>query len=148
MVDPKTGEQVPLYKTEALYRSKLVRNPYYMIALSLLPGGLNFEGQVIVNFDLSLVSSDIFLDFEGSKVLSIVVNGKEAMFPDLFSEHKIKLPVELLKEGRNQAQVRFTGTYVRDCQGLHYFKDPEDQNEYLYSNVEPFDAHKIFPCFD
>lgn len=37
---------------------------------------------------------------------------------------------------------------MRDCQGIHYFKDPDDGEEYLYSQFESADAHKCFPCFD
>ena len=26
--------------------------------------------------------------------------------------------------------------------------DPEDGEEYLYTNFEPYEAHRLFPCFD
>lgn len=48
----------------------------------------------------------------------------------------------------NKVIVTFESSYVRDCEGVQYFKDPEDQNEYLYSQFEAVNAHKTFPCFD
>ena len=38
--------------------------------------------------------------------------------------------------------------YTRDCEGLHYFKDENDDEEYIYSQFEAACAHKVFPCFD
>jgi aminopeptidase N len=32
--------------------------------------------------------------------------------------------------------------------GLHRFVDPEDGLSYIYSNLEPYSAHRVFPCFD
>ncbi|MFH1325349.1 MAG: aminopeptidase N, partial [archaeon] len=32
--------------------------------------------------------------------------------------------------------------------GLHQFIDPEDKSEYLFSDFEPYQAHRMFPCFD
>ena len=31
---------------------------------------------------------------------------------------------------------------------MHAVVDPVDHLIYLYSNLEPYDAHRIFPCFD
>jgi aminopeptidase N len=44
--------------------------------------------------------------------------------------------------------MRFTSDYMIDGTGLHYYQDPEDKEEYLYTQYEAFYAHKVFPCFD
>ena len=31
---------------------------------------------------------------------------------------------------------------------MHYFKDPEDNRVYIYTQFEAFYAHRVFPCFD
>lgn len=43
---------------------------------------------------------------------------------------------------------RFTNAYDKTGNGFHHFVDPEDKQEYLYTNFEPFYAHRLFPCFD
>jgi aminopeptidase N len=32
--------------------------------------------------------------------------------------------------------------------GLHTFIDPEDKEQYLYTQFEPDYCHYVFPCFD
>ena len=88
------------------------------------------------------------MDYKGKEVKYVDVNGTRIKGNDYFYDHKIHLPQELLKPGQNKVTVRFVSNYVRDCQGLHYFKDSDDQEEYLYSQFEAADAHKCFPCFD
>ena len=44
--------------------------------------------------------------------------------------------------------IRFQNKYSHDGLGLHYYKDPEDNEIYLYSQFEPFSANRMFPCFD
>ena len=38
--------------------------------------------------------------------------------------------------------------YSRTGEGLHRFTDPADKDVYLYSDLETFDAHRIYACFD
>ena len=38
--------------------------------------------------------------------------------------------------------------YSRSGEGLHRFTDPADKQVYLYSDLETFDAHRIYACFD
>jgi aminopeptidase N len=44
--------------------------------------------------------------------------------------------------------IEFESDYVKDCQGMQWFKDEEDSLEYVYTNSEPDHSHKWFPCFD
>lgn len=73
----------------------------------------------------------------------ISVDGRSA-----FRDHRIFFDKKYLKEGKNSVMIKFVSNYVRDCQGIHYFRDKEDNEEYLYSQHEAADAHKAFPCFD
>ena len=76
------------------------------------------------------------------------MNGKQVSDPNAFKGQRIFFPKDLLKSGENKVQIRFVSKYVRDCQGIHYFLDKDDGEEYLYSQFEANDAHKAFPCFD
>jgi len=58
------------------------------------------------------------------------------------------LPSELQKVGSNVAEVVFESEYVRNCEGVHWFKDEADDTEYIFSDFQPANAHKWIPCFD
>jgi aminopeptidase N len=45
-------------------------------------------------------------------------------------------------------EVAYENAYDHGGDGFHRFVDPEDGAEYAYSNFEPFEAHRLFPCFD
>lgn len=53
-----------------------------------------------------------------------------------------------MKDDDNEVDIRFTGTYRKDGNGLHHSVDPEDKETYLYTQFEAFHANKCFPCFD
>ena len=44
--------------------------------------------------------------------------------------------------------MEFTNEYRNTGTGLHKFEDPADGGEYLYTQFEPFHAHRAFACFD
>ena len=44
--------------------------------------------------------------------------------------------------------IRFENTYVTNSAGLHRFVDPEDNNIYFYTHLEPYFCNRWFPCFD
>ena len=83
--------------------------------------------------------------------MKLSINDKFVSFlnnTDTFKDHKIFFDKKSLNQGFNSVSISFVSSYVRDCQGIHYFKDKEDGEEYLYSQHEAADAHKAFPCFD
>ena len=140
-----------LYKTEANKRSEAVSDVSYRLAYALLRGGEHFHGYIEVKFslsDASATSDDIFLDYRGKELQSLVINGQAVTTGTPFHDHRIYLPKEHLQAGVNNVSVRFVSAYVKDCAGVQYFKDKDDDEEYLYSDHEPASAHKGFPCFD
>ena len=146
--DPDCPDIVPLWEKEAMQRSKDISNVSYKLAYALLRGGENFHGQVEINFTLTEAKDSIFADYKGQEVHKIIVNGNQVEDSKAYRNQKIYFPKEFLKSGENKVQIRFVSKYVRDCQGIHYFLDKDDEEEYLYSQFEANDAHKAFPCFD
>jgi len=100
---------------------------------------------------LSQITEDVFFDYKGVAVLSLIVNGTSLQvkdFPDLFNAHKIMLPAKFLKAGKNHVEISFHAEFVTDCQGMQKYVDKEDNTEYIYTESEPYSAHRWFPCFD
>ena len=50
--------------------------------------------------------------------------------------------------GKNTLIIDFESNYITDCQGMQYFKDDADGEEYVYTELEPDYCHIVFPCFD
>ena len=123
-----TGKMSTLYKKEANLRSSLVSNVKYRIIYALLPGGKNFRGRVLVSFDLSAdyqSPSDTewaFLDYKGHGIHKMVQNGTEIEVGNIkFADDRLYFSMDHLKAGANEVTIDFESTYVRDCQGVHYF---------------------------
>ena len=76
---------------------------------------------------------------------AITLNGSPVS-PDAFDGERIAL--DGLRGGRNELVVDAECAYSRSGEGLHRFTDPADGNVYLYSDLETFDAHRIYACFD
>ena len=45
-------------------------------------------------------------------------------------------------------RVEYVNDYDTTGDGFHRFVDPEDGQEYVYTNFEPYEAHRLYPCFD
>jgi aminopeptidase N len=66
-----------------------------------------------------------------------------------WKNHRLTLLPSILKAGApNTIKVAYENDYDHTGEGLHTFKDPEDSQVYVYSNFEPFEAHRMLPCFD
>jgi len=150
-VDAAKDESRSIYKKDAFVRSSQVSDVSYKLAYALNRGGNTFEGNVTISFYLTAEgaqSDEIYVDYRGEKVHSLGVNGTEVTSGNPFHDHRVYFAKEHLKEGSNTAIIRFTTRYVRDCEGANYFKDNDDGEEYIYTDCEPANQHKIFPCFD
>jgi aminopeptidase N len=132
-----------LTKAEAAIRSSVLSDVSYRLKLTLSTEEL-YSGIFEVSFKTSDHSVPIWLDFKGKEVVSIEVNSEPK---DIFYVN-YKLTIPGLTQGQNKAVVRFNNKYSNDGLGLHYYKDPEDQEIYLYTQFEPFSANRMFPCFD
>ncbi len=84
-----------------------------------------------------------WIDFLGASVDEVVVNG-------------VAQPVEwdgarIAVSGlvaHNVVTVRGHGRYSTSGEGLHRFRDPVDGETYLYTQYEPADCRRVYPCFE
>ena len=135
-----------LSQDEAIARARLVSDISYEIHLDLTAGASTYRGDVTVRFDYVASGGEgTFLDHRGGGIERIEVNGEELEPPS--GEYRIPLPASALRDS-NVVRVRYEHEYDHTGDGFHQFVDPEDGGEYLYSNFEPYNAHRLFPCFD
>jgi aminopeptidase N len=116
----------------------------YALELDLEAGRTTYRGRAHLRFPVA-GEGDLFLDFRGGEIERLVINGR-TVTPDR-PGHRILLPAALLAP-TTEVEVAYENEYDRGGDGFHRFVDPEDGAEYAYSNFEPFEAHRLFPCFD
>ncbi len=153
-------------RQHAFVRSQQVARVNYLLWFGLPADSDEYSGRTVVTFDLKPkakeASFDVALDFEGGTVRTIMINGvlqkddqaglegrpRSGVGPKRFDGHRIHFDVHELLPGPNRIEIAFNHPYSHNGNGLHYFKDPVDGETYLYSNFEPYAAHRMFPCFD
>ena len=92
------------------------------------------------------IKEGLFLNFVG-EIHSLEINGKNVE-NFKFEKYRLDLDLTLLKEGENKIKILFSGDYNHNGVGLHHCIDPSDKKEYLYTQMEPYDCHRLLPCFD
>ena len=128
------------------FRSARLDDVEYDLRLNLDEGAESFSGRVILKFRLSEAEHPLTIDFADGTVESVAVNG-ESVEPD-YQGNFITVPGDALREGANEILVEYRHPYSTSGQGLHRFVDPEDSRVYLHTHFEPYDANRVFPCFD
>jgi len=139
------GEYVILYKNFILLRRKRDNNSQFKNS--------NFDGRTEIFFTFHKKASiekfkgtDFFLNFIG-EIKAFFINDQQ--HPINYLNQKIYINTEaLINNSTNKITILYSGRYTRSGTGLHYFVDPSDCKEYVYSHFEPFDCHRVFPCFD
>jgi aminopeptidase N len=135
---------VNLTREEARTRAESVTVDSYQVELDLTGGDTTFRSVSTIEFACSRPGSATFLNLAAPRVHAITLNGRPVGL-DAFDGERITL--DSLAE-RNVAVIDAECGYSRSGEGLHRFTDPADGNVYMYSDLETFDAHRIYACFD
>jgi len=133
-----------LTRDEARARSELITVGSYHVELDLTGGDTTFRSVSRVVFDCARPGAGTFLNLAAPEVRAITLNGA-AVGLGAFDGERIAL--DGLAE-HNELVVDAECAYSRSGEGLHRFADPADGNVYMYSDLETFDAHRIYACFD
>ena len=133
-----------LTRDEARDRARLLSVTSYQVELDLTGDEETFRSATTVRFSASAAGGATFIDLTAPAVREIVLNG-QALDPGAFVGDRIALAG---LAGDNELLVVADCAYSRSGEGLHRFTDPADKGVYLYSDLETFDAHQIYACFD
>jgi aminopeptidase N len=133
-----------LTRDEAAVRSALITVASYHVDLDLTGGDETFGSVSVIRFDCAAPGSTSFINLTAPAVREITLNG-EPVGPDAFDGDRIALTG---LAASNVLRVAADCAYSRSGEGLHRFTDPADGRVYLYSDLETFDAHRVYACFD
>ena len=139
-----------LTRTEAEARAARVSHVSYHLHFRVERGRDHYDGEVTIGFQLH-GAGDLFLDFRGKQIELLEVNGAPIEEPD-WNGYRLVLPDAALEHAvgdeHNTVRIVYENAYDHSGEGFHQFIDPEDGEEYLYTNFEPYAAHRLFPSFD
>ncbi len=140
---PDQGKDV-LTRVEARTRAALVTHPHYTIALDLDSGDETFKCDATVRFGAAMPGATTFIDFTAAEVLTATLNGR-VLGRDAVRGGRLLL-ADLAAE--NTLHVVARCAYSHSGSGMHHFRDPADGLVYCYTDFEPREAHRVYPCFD
>jgi len=133
-----------LTRNEARERARLLDVQSYHVELDLTAGDVTFGSVTTVSFSCSRPGGSTFIDLTAPTVHEITLNGVEVGL-ESFDGNRIAL--DNLTEN-NELRVAADCAYSRSGEGLHRFSDPADGGVYMYTDLETFDAHRVYACFD
>ena len=134
-----------LTEAEAQLRAGQISNVSYSLALSIQAGAETYDGELTARFAHASPADGTFLECTSKTIHSLSVNGS----PVDVRHERNRLYLDGTSLGlENEVVISYTNDYDHIGAGLHQFVDPEDGEEYLYTHFEPYDAHRLLPCFD
>ncbi|MBU1494889.1 MAG: aminopeptidase N [Actinobacteria bacterium] len=142
-MEPSSVTRDRLTEVEARERAERISNVSYALDLDLEAGAKVFHGDLVAAFDHS--GGDTFMEWVGGVIDRFEING--AVLEPEWDGNRIALPARLLQR-HNEIHISYERRYDKTGEGFHQFIDPEDGSEYIYTQFEPYSAHRLFPCFD
>ncbi len=133
-----------LTQAEASERARLIEGLSYFIEWDLTGDEKSHGFTAQIEFSAQEPGALTFIELEVPELIEMAMNG--APLPaGAYDGHRIALPP---LASRNSLRVRGRAAYDQTGLGLHRSVDPVDDRIYIYSDFEPYEAHRSFPCFD
>jgi aminopeptidase N len=133
-----------LTRDQARDRADLLSVESYQVELDLTGPAETFGSVSTARFTCTRPGEATFVELTAPAVTEITLNG-EPVALSAFDGDRIALTG---LAASNELRVVAQCAYSSSGEGLHRFTDPADDAVYLYSDLETFDAHRIYACFD
>ena len=133
-----------LTRDEARTRAELITVGSYQVELDLTGGDTTFRSVSTIEFDCARPGAGTFLNLTAPLVHAMTLNGVPVPASAFDGD---RITVDGLA-AKNTLVVDAECAYSRSGEGLHRFADPADGNVYMYSDLETFDANRVYACFD
>jgi aminopeptidase N len=133
-----------LTRDEAFTRSGMLTVRSYDVHLVLTGHDPTFVSTTVARFGCAEPGASTFIDLDARRVASARLNGRR-LPAEAFGGFRLALD-DLAAD--NELEVVADCAYQTSGIGLHRFTDPVDGAVYCYTQFEPFDAHRVFACFD
>jgi aminopeptidase N len=138
---PKTE----ITRSESGERARLLRVDSYDIALDLTQGEEVFGSACVIRFGSARPGAVSYADLIAASVQEITLNGVRLDPARVCADGRIALAG--LAES-NELRVVARCAYTGDGSGLHRAVDSADGRVYIYADLYPADARRVFACFD
>jgi aminopeptidase N len=135
-----------LSRAEAQERARTVSNLVYDLSLDLTTGEETFRSETRATFFTPLTGLNTFVDLDAAGVTEIAFNGR-SLDPSVHDATRGRIPLRGSMPS-NELRVVADCAYQNTGVGMHRMVDPTDGAVYLHTQFEPFDAHRVFACFD
>lgn len=151
-----SAQAEPLLRDMAAARARQIQNQKLALTVDLTGSKKFFKARATLEFgfrDRAKAPTDskkIPLDLDGAVIDELWINGarEEKVEKDRYDGLRIWLSPKELQVGQNKIEIAYQRAYEANGNGLHRYEDELDQTSYLYTNFEPYFAHRLFPCFD
>ena len=135
-----------LSRAEAQDRATKISGVSYLVDLDLTSGADTFTSDTTVRFQANLHGISTFVDLDAAAVRQATLNGR-AIPVESYDGSRSRIPLRGLS-ANNELRVVADCSYQHTGVGMHRFVDPTDTKTYLHTQFEPYDAHRVFACFD
>ena len=125
---------------------------HYRLSLSIDPRQEGFSGEAVIEVEIRVPVSTIWLHGLGLKVQSATISSGGHTAPAHYAEIDHETGVArlvsaaALAPGHAVLRLRYAGAFQSSPQGL--YRTSADKHWYVFSQMEAIDARRVFPGFD